>query len=239
MRLNKYLASCGLGSRRKVEEIISAGRVKVAGKVAGLSTIVSDNDIVEVDGKRVSVANTYEYILLNKPKGYLCTTSDDRGRPTVLDLVRSKNRLFPVGRLDYNSEGMIILTNDGDFANDLIHPSHGVTKTYDVKTKYPLNDRELSALAHGVDVGVYVTAPAVVEDCSCDSDGKYHTYITLFEGKNRELRRIFETFSLQILSLKRIRIGSLELGDLPVGKYRRLSNDELRLLKMSRVSKVN
>lgn len=229
MRINKYIASCGLASRRRAEEYVLSKQVLVNGLVVtDLSYQVQDGDIVSVCGKNISLVEDKEYYLLNKPQGYLCTAHDDRGRKTIFDLMKNvKTRLFPVGRLDYNTQGMILLTNDGEFANYMMHPKNEMTKTYRIKTKHPLTEKQISMIEHGVDVGEFVTGQAAVTNVGQDDSGKYYTLITIHEGKNREIRRIFEKFGLQILELTRVKIGSYELGDLPIGKYKKLNKNDL------------
>ena len=229
MRINKYIASCGLASRRRAEEYVLSKQVLVNGLVVtDLSYQVQDGDVVSVCGKNISLVEDKEYYLLNKPQGYLCTAHDDRGRKTIFDLMKNvKTRLFPVGRLDYNTQGMILLTNDGEFANYMMHPKNEMTKTYRIKTKHPLTEKQISMIEHGVDVGEFVTGQAAVINVGQDDSGKYYTLITIHEGKNREIRRIFEKFGLQILELTRVKIGSYELGDLPIGKYKKLNKHDL------------
>lgn len=229
MRINKYIASCGLASRRRAEEYVLSKQVLVNGLVVtDLSYQVQDGDVVSVCGKNISLVEDKEYYLLNKPQGYLCTAHDDRGRKTIFDLMKNvKMRLFPVGRLDYNTQGMILLTNDGEFANYMMHPKNEMTKTYRIKTKHPLTEKQISMIEHGVDVGEFVTGQAAVTNLGQDDSGKYYTLITIHEGKNREIRRIFEKFGLQILELTRVKIGSYELGDLPIGKYKKLNKNDL------------
>ena len=229
MRINKYIASCGLASRRRAEEYVLSKQVLVNGLVVtDLSYQVQDGDVVSVCGKNISLVEDKEYYLLNKPQGYLCTAHDDRGRKTIFDLMKNvKTRLFPVGRLDYNTQGMILLTNDGEFANYMMHPKNEMTKTYRIKTKHPLTEKQISMIEHGVDVGEFVTGHAAVTNVGQDDSGKYYTLITIHEGKNREIRRIFEKFGLQILELTRVKIGSYELGDLPIGKYKKLNKNDL------------
>lgn len=236
MRINKFLASCGVASRRHAEEYITSGKVTVNGVVlTDLAYDVKDSDQVCVNGKAVTQEVDKEYYLLNKPQGYLCTVSDDRGRKTVMDLMRGiKVRIFPVGRLDYNTQGMLVLTNDGEFANYMTHPKNEVTKTYEVKTKYELSPSQIRSVKEGVDVGDFVTGKAQVEMLGADENGKYHTLITIHEGKNREIRRMFEKLGLQILQLKRVAIGSYVMKDLPLGKYKKLSKKDLELMKQPR-----
>lgn len=233
MRINKYLASCGLASRRKVEELITGGMIAVNGQVVTTLgyDIDEEADQVTYKGKIVKPENEKVYYMINKPQGYLSTVKDDRGRPTVLKLLHGvKDRVYPVGRLDYNTTGLLLLTNDGDFTYHLTHPKKHVSKTYEVKTKFGLRPEQIKLFQTGVDLGDFVTHPAIVERSKLVGD-KYITRITIFEGHNRQIRRMFEVIGLQILELKRVAIGDLWLGDLPLGHFRELTQDELNLLK--------
>ncbi len=236
MRINKYLALCGVASRRKVEDFIVNGQVKVNDKlVTNLATDIDiKNDIVTVSGERVKLTEEYVYYMLNKPKGYVCSAEDNRGRKTVLDIVKDPNhRIFPVGRLDYDSEGMLILTNDGDLTQRLTHPSNEIEKKYIVKIEGNMVESELAVLRAGVVVdgerfgkcGVVLT----------NTDGKISRLeVTLKEGKNREIRRMFEAIGKNVIFLKRVSIGMLKLGGLSRGEYRALKPYEIDLLLAKR-----
>ncbi len=228
MRINKYLASCGVGSRRKVEEYIVGGSVSVNDEIIyNLSTDIDETkDIVKFNGKIVKPANDKVYIMLNKPKGYLCTVSDDRGRPTVLKLVKENLRIYPIGRLDYNTEGLLLLTNDGDFANKIMHPSGRISKTYLVTLKSKPKPDELQKLRSGIMLEDGITQPAIVDRPKLN-DGLYDVHITIFEGRNRQVRRMFEAIGYKVYNLKRERIGQLDLGDLEIKKYRYLTKQEI------------
>lgn len=233
MRINKYLASCGLGSRRKVEEYILNGRIAINGQIiTELGYDVEEGtDTVTYNGKLVKPEEKKVYYMMNKPQGYLCTVKDDRGRPTVLKLLHGvKDRVYPVGRLDYNTTGLLLLTNDGEFTYNLTHPKKHMSKTYEIKTKYPLRLEQIKLFETGVNLGDFVTHPANVEKSKQVGD-KYITRITIFEGHNRQIRRMFEVIGLQILELKRVAIGRLPLGDLPIGSYRELTKEDFSLLK--------
>lgn len=230
MRINAYLAACKLGSRRKVEEYIISGRVSVNGAIATLGMQVQECDIVLFDGKQVHADGDFVYYVLNKPIGYLCTVSDDRGRPTVLNIVKDReHRVFPVGRLDYNTEGLIILTNDGNFANKVIHPSSNIGKTYEFTTKICPTSAQLNRLAKGVMLEDGLTSKAIVGK-PLEHDDLFITKITIFEGKNREVRRMCSAVGLHIVKLRRIAIGNYELGDLPLKKYKKVSISELQAI---------
>lgn len=228
MRINKYLASCGVGSRRKVEEYIIDGRVSVNDEIVySLSTDIDEtNDIVKYNGKIVKLASDKVYIMLNKPKGYLCTVSDDRGRPTVLKLVKENLRIYPIGRLDYNTEGLLLLTNDGDFANKIMHPSGRISKTYLVTLKSKPKPDELQKLRSGIMLEDGITQPAIVDRPKLNN-GLYDIHITIFEGRNRQVRRMFEAIGYKVYNLKREKIGQLDLGDLEIKKYRYLTKQEI------------
>lgn len=232
MRINKYLAECGVASRRSSDEIIAEGRVKVNGKIVKQGTEINEYaDSVTVDGKKVSLAKKYEYYVMNKPKGYVCTVKDDKGRKTVMDyLPKNTARIFPVGRLDYDSEGLLLFTNDGDFANRLTHPSSEVPKTYLVKTEGEVGEGALAKLRAGVEIDGKITNKCkirVIE--SCKDYTKMH--VTITEGRNREIRKMFETVGKNVDFLKRIKIGDLALHGLDRGEVRKLTPEEVEYLK--------
>ncbi len=231
MRINQYLASCGLTSRRKAEELVLQGRVKVNNQiVTNLSTVVSEKDIVECDGKRVALSEEKIYLMINKPKGYLTSVSDDRGRPTIMKLVEGiKERVYPVGRLDFNTEGLLLLTNDGEFANSVMHPSKHIAKTYKVTLKSKPKPAELELLRKGILLDDVKTLPAIIGRPK-NEDGLYTLDVTIFEGKNREVRRMFEHIGYKIYALKRTKIGQLELGDLPLKSVKKLNKSDLKLI---------
>lgn len=236
MRINKYLALCGVASRRKVEDFIVNGQVKVNDKVVtNLATDIDiKNDIVTVSGERVKLTEEYVYYMLNKPKGYVCSADDNRGRKTVLDIVRDPNhRIFPVGRLDYDSEGMLILTNDGDLTQRLTHPSNEVEKKYIVKVEGSIVESELAVLRAGVVVDGERFGKCDVT--LTNTDGKISRLeVTLREGKNREIRRMFEAIGKNVIFLKRVSIGLLKLGGLTRGTFRALKPYEIDLLLAKR-----
>ena len=223
IRINKFIASAGICSRRNADSIIQEGRVKVNGQVVvefGLK--VTSMDKVEVDGKEISLEANKVYIMLNKPKGYITTSKEQFSRPSVLDLIDVNERLFSVGRLDMYSEGLLLLTNDGDFANKIIHPTKHVAKKYEVELKNEVSNKEIERLKSGVDIGGYVTRPAVVEKIKSKK-----IIITIYEGKNRQIRKMCEAVNNKVLSLKRVSIGKLELGPLKSGEYILLNQKEL------------
>ena len=228
MRLQQYMARCGVASRRASEEIIISGRVTVNGElVTTLGTKVSAKDEVCVDGKKIALEETKRYIMLNKPAGYVCSSSDEKGRPIALDLLKEKysERLFNVGRLDMFSCGLIIYTNDGDFAARLSHPSAELEKEYIVDTSTAMPRELADDFMKGVRIdGIFYKCIDARELNS------HRMRIVLAEGKNREIRRVFESREVGIRSLMRIRIGCVGVGDLQYGQFRELSQDEVKAL---------
>ncbi len=232
MRINKYIAQAGIASRRKADELIAAGNVKVNGAVLREPGYdVEEGDIVEVNGRRIEAQEKKVYILLNKPLGYVTTVSDDKERLTVMDLVKDVDaRIFPVGRLDYNTSGMLIMTNDGDFAYKLTHPKHELTKTYRARVAGVLSTEKVWKLRNGVDIGGFVTSKARV-DVVKGLPKSTIVDITIHEGKNRQVRRMCAACGLTVKRLRRVREHSLELGDLPQGWWRYLTDAEIQALK--------
>ena len=231
MRINKYIARSGITSRRKADELVSQGRVRVNGrKVTEPGTEVFDEDVVTVDGRVVKPACDFIYLALNKPVGYLTSASDDRGRPTVMDLLTDVDeRVFHIGRLDYDTSGLLLLTNDGDLAQRISHPSHELDKTYIAKISGYLSPGKLDRLRKGVDIGGYVTRPAKVEVIK---EGKNDIIeVTIHEGKNRQVRKMFEAVGTEVLELKRVSIGEIRLGHTKEGQYRKLTGHEIDYLK--------
>lgn len=230
MRINKFLASCGIASRRECDKLITEGKVLVNGRRAGLGLDVSDEDDIIVDGKKVAVKKN-EYYILNKPKGYLSTVSDDKGRKTVMDLMPSGvGRIYPVGRLDYDSEGLLILTTDGALAQHLTHPSNEVPKTYLVKIEGTATEADLNPIRSGIEIeGGYVTKKCKAHIVETNKEyTKIH--VTITEGKNREIRRMFAAIGKEVSLLKRIKVGELTLRGLDRGSWRKLSKDEVAYL---------
>lgn len=229
MRINKYLAACGVASRRECDNLIKNGSVKINGFIASIGADVKDGDNVTVNGNTVSLKKN-EYYILNKPKGYLCTVRDDKGRKTVLDLMPpSIGRIYPVGRLDYDSEGLLILTTDGELAQHLMHPSNEVPKTYLVKIEGTINEAGLNPIRSGIDIGGYVTKKCKAHIVETN---KAYTkiHVTVTEGKNREIRKMFEAIGKEVTLLKRIKIGDLNLRGLDRGSYRKLTQAEIDYL---------
>lgn len=228
MRINKYLALCGVGSRRKVEEYVLNGDVKVNGKVVTvLSTDINPkNDKVLYLDKEVTLPSSYVYYKFNKPKGYICSAKDEKGRKTIYDIVKVDNRVFSVGRLDYNSEGLLLLTNDGDFANKLTHPTNHIDKEYIVTIEGEITESELAVLRAGV-VENGTRMPSAKVKLISYQNKLSRLSVIIDEGQNRQIRRMFEAIGKNIVLLKRISIGGLKLGGLERGKYRPLTDKEL------------
>lgn len=229
-RLNKYLADCGVGSRRECDKLIADGYVKINGKIASLGANVEENDSVSVNGRRVALKTKNYYIMLHKPKGCVTTVKDDLGRKTVMDFVDIKARLFPVGRLDYDTEGLLILTNDGDVANKLTHPKNNVEKVYVARLSGSLTEAERQTLERGVEIDGRKTMPAKVKILAKD---EHHTRVevTITEGRNRQVKKMFESVGKEVEFLKRVAEGELRLGGLQRGKYRFLNDREIEYLK--------
>ena len=232
MRINKFLAEQGVASRRGSDQLIFEGRVKINGRLAVAGDNVEPSDTVELDGKILSHKVKYEYYLLNKPKGYVCTVSDEKDRKTVMQLLRrGAGRVYPVGRLDYETEGLLILTNDGDLAYRLTAPQIEIPKTYLVKIEGTIALSELNRLRSGVEIekGV-VTKKCKINIVETDKNfTKLHVVLT--EGKNREIRKMFEVIGKHITFLKRIKIGDLTLSGLDRGKVRKLTPEEIYYLQ--------
>lgn len=232
MRINKYIAQAGVASRRKADELIANGNVKVNGltlKEPGYDVVTGD--VVEVNGRKIEAEEKKVYLLLHKPVGYITSVSDDRDRPTVMDLVQDVDaRIFPVGRLDYNTSGMLILTNDGDFAYRLSHPKHEMPKTYRAVVAGVLSKEKCAKLSEGVDIGGFVTSKAKVEVVKGHPRSTV-VDITIHEGKNRQVRKMFKAVGNNVQELQRIAIGDIRLGRLAEGHYRKLTRDEVEYLK--------
>lgn len=233
MRLQKYMALCGVASRRASEEMIAAGRVCVNGcTVTEMGVQVDEeHDLVTVDGNPIHLEVEKHYLAYHKPMGEVTTASDPEGRATVMDKFRDYPvRLYPVGRLDYDSEGLLLLTNDGDMMNSLLHPSHEVNKTYLARVSSRLEDESVRRLRQGVTLDGRLTSPAQVRVV------RYETFdtvvlVTIHEGRYRQVRRMFEAVGHQVVSLKRVGFGPIALGDLPRGQWRHLTEAEVRRLK--------
>lgn len=233
MRINKYIAECGITSRRGADELIRQGKVSVNGKIIselGLD-INPDVDKVIVDGRKIRHTSKHVYIMFYKPKGCICSASDEHGRKTVYDYLNINQKLAIVGRLDYDSEGLLLLTNDGEMVNKLTHPSNMVPKTYLVKTEGEFTDDEIKKLKGKVDIGEGEETSGASVQLLEKSDGKSKLRITIREGKNREIRRMCESLNKNVIFLKRIEIAGVRLGGLARGTYRYLTPKEIELLR--------
>jgi pseudouridine synthase len=233
MRINKYIALCGQSSRRGAEKLIKEGKVTVNGKtVTDLSFTVNENkDAVYIDGKRLTPPDSFTYILLHKPKGYVCSSKDDKNRKTVMDLIDVNKRLFTVGRLDYDTEGLLLLTDDGELCKNLTHPSSEIGKTYVVKINGTIAENELAVLRKGVtlDDG-FKTSKAKVYVLESGQDST-RLEVTIYQGHNRQIKRMFQAIGKEVTFLKRTKIGELRLGSIDRGKYRHLTPQEVDYLK--------
>lgn len=231
MRINKYLESCGVGSRRFCDSLVSEGKVLVNGRVGKIGQDVSEKDSVSLDGKKLTPVQKELYFIMNKPKGYICSVKDEKGRKTVMELLpKTSSRVVPVGRLDYDSEGLLLFTNDGDLINRLTHPRHEIPKTYLVKIEGDIQESALAKLRAGVELDGRLTNKSNVK--VIDSDDKFTKLsITITEGRNRQVRRMFESVGKEVVFLKRIKIGDLTLSGVDRGKCRPLSRAEIDYLK--------
>lgn len=231
-RLQKYMATCGVASRRKCEEIILEGRVTVNGEIIkelGFK-VTPDTDKVLVDSKPIHLEEKKLYIALHKPEGVVSTVKDERNRKTIIDLVDVKERVYPIGRLDYNTSGLILLTNDGDVYNKLIHPREEVNKVYIAVIKGIPNKGAILQFCNGVDIGGYITAKAkfrILEELT----DKCKVKITIHEGKNRQIRKMCDAIGYPVIALKRVAVGKINLGTLEKGKWRSLDAEEVEYLK--------
>lgn len=233
VRLQKFMAECGVASRRKSEELIEMGKVKVNGHVAHIGDKINPKkDLVTVRGKKINKVDRMYYIILNKPRGYVTTVSDELGRKTVMDLVDCKARIYPVGRLDKDSEGLLILTNDGSFANALTHPKHNYAKVYRVTVRPSISDEILEQLRNGIEIDGRKTAPCDVNVIT-EEEGRVVLEFILREGRNRQIRKMCEAVDLEVARLKRVSIGPVKLGMLQTGKSRELTDNEVKKLLRS------
>lgn len=232
MRLNKYIAQAGTASRRKADELTLQGKVKINGAVMKEPGYdVQPGDVVEVNGQTIKQDSKKVYIMLNKPKGFITSVDDEKGRPTVMELVSDiDERLFPIGRLDYNTSGMLLMTNDGDLAFKLSHPKHHIYKTYRARVSGQVSGERLSKLRNGVDIGGFVTSKAIVNVIK-QAERSTVIEIKIFEGKNRQVRKMFAAVGNKVMDLERVAIGELYLGHLKQGHYRKLNQKEIEYLK--------
>lgn len=230
MRINKYLASLGIASRREIDRLIDEGAIKVNGEKATAGIKVSDKDEIYIKGKKISKSIEKKvYFLLNKPLEVLSSVKDDRGRKTVVDLIKCKERIFPIGRLDYNTSGLLILTNDGDLFNRIIHPKAEIYKEYYAKVLGEIKDESINKLKNGVKLEDGITLPAYVTLLKREK-GKSELLVSIREGRNRQVRRMFESVGHPVINLKRIMLGELNLDGLNIGEYRPLTKKEINYL---------
>ncbi len=235
MRINKYIASCGVASRRKAEELIISGRVTINGElVTDLSTKIDEiKDIVEVDGKVINQEEKKVYLLLNKPEGYITTVKDQFDRPSVLDILKDiEEMVYPVGRLDYETSGLLILTNDGELTYKLTHPKHEVEKTYLASVNGIFTPEEKKIFENGLKIEDYTTAKAKLKIIKTDVEKNYSVCkITIHEGKNRQVRKMCKAVGHPVRNLRRIQMGRINIRGLEIGEYRNLTEDEVKYLK--------
>lgn len=231
MRINKFLSSLGIASRRAIDKYIEEGRIKVNGVIASTGIDITEDDEIYIDNKKIETNRIEEkvYFMLNKPLEVLSASSDDRGRKTVVDLIKTDKRIFPIGRLDYMTSGLILLTNDGELFNRLVHPKSEIYKKYYIKVFGEVKKEEIEELKKGVLLEDGKTLPAKVSGIKYDKN-KTSMYISIREGRNRQIRRMIEKFGYKVLMLRREKIGELSLGDLKEGKYRELTREEIEYL---------
>lgn len=241
-RLQKYIARCGVASRRKSEELILSGQIKVNGNViTELGTKVNINtDVVEYNNKVIKHEEKKVYIMLNKPEGYITSASDEKGRKTVLDLIDVEERIYPIGRLDYDSSGLLLLTNDGDIYNKIIHPRVAIDKKYIALCEGKFTEKEIEKFKNGIDIGGYITSNANIEIIdeenikikkTGETSIRSTVEITIHEGKNRQIRRMCASLNHNVVTLKRVSIGSIKLGNLKKGSWRMLTQEEINYIK--------
>ena len=234
VRLQKFLAESGVASRRKSEELIEQGKVKVNGRLASIGDKIDPKkDTVTVSGKKIVKTKTFTYVVLHKPRGFITTMNDEMDRKCVAELIKDvPGRVYPVGRLDRDSEGMLLFTNDGAFANAMTHPTKHVPKTYRVTVRPSISEDQITALTQGVIIDDRKTAPAEVRVVTKE-EGRVVLEIILYEGRNRQIRKMCEEVGLEVARLKRTSIGSIKLGMLKQGAWRHLTDDEVRKLMIA------
>ncbi|MGL5750787.1 MAG: pseudouridine synthase [Paraclostridium sp.] len=235
MRINKYIAACGVASRRKAEELINDKRVKVNGSIVTelAFQIDENNDKVEVDGNVIGLEEKLVYIMLNKPEGYVTTVKDQFDRPSVIDLIKGVGeRVYPIGRLDYETSGLLLLTNDGDLTYKLTHPKHEVAKTYVATLKGIPTASEMMNFEKGLYIEDYKTAPAKIKIVKRNDEKNYSVCeIKIHEGRNRQVRKMCRAINCPVMNLRRKAMGKIVLKDVEVGEYRHLTTDEVNYLK--------
>ena len=228
MRINKYIAKSGVASRRKADQLILASRIKVNGKaLEEPGYIVKEGDVVTFDDEIIKPVDEKYYLMLNKPVGFVSTNEDKYADKTIFDLIDIDSKLFSVGRLDKDSSGLLLITNDGDLYNKIMHPSKEIFKRYLIKLDKKLEDKHMQSLINGVDIGGYITAKSKIERTKVDTQ----VYIEISEGKNRQIRRMFDSLGYTVISLKRVSIDKIKLGNLKLGSFRHLRQEEIDYLK--------
>ena len=237
MRINKYLARCGIGSRRQCDDYIKNRLIKINGKILDdFSYAVKDTDCIQYKNRNISfIAEDYIYIL-NKPRGYICTSNDPKGRKKIIDLIPTDIRLFNIGRLDYNSTGIILLTNNGDIANKLLHPSNEIVKRYYVESKEKITKKNIKIIEEGIILPEIGKIHAIIKLLKTSKDS-FVWDIILTEGKNREIRRIFSYFNNKIKKIHRYEFAGIKLGNIKSGKYRRISYKEFNKFFVAKKNK--
>ena len=237
MRLNKYLARSGLASRRQCDKFIESGDIKINGTIVkDFSYQVKDNDVVQCKNKFIEIENDLSYYILNKPKSYICSNNDNRGRKTIFDLIPSKNRLFSIGRLDYDTTGIIILTNDGDFCQLLSHPSNNFSKKYYAITDKKLEKEQIEEIKKGLRIENTIMKGRF-KFIQHERNKSYSWEITLREGKNREIKKIFSNFKINVTYLHRFEFGGISLGHLKTGKFKKIKKSDLEKIIISNAQK--
>lgn len=227
MRINKYIAKCGITSRRKADTLIEQGKISVNDKVmTSLGYIVQEDDVVKYEGKIIKLIKDKYYIMLNKPIGYTCTNSKKFDDKVIFDLIDIDTKLFSIGRLDKDSRGLILITNDGDIYNNVVHPRNEIFKKYIVKLDKSFLHSDKYKIESGIDIGNYITNPSRIKIL-----GKNILQIEINEGKNRQIRRMFDVLNYEVIDLNRVSIGDIKLGELPIGSYRVLSDKEVNYLR--------
>lgn len=231
MRINKFLSMLGVASRRAIDKYITEGKIIVNGNIATMGMLVNKNDIIFINGKKIetNINEKKIYFMLNKPLEVLSASSDDRGRKTVVDLIKTNQRIFPIGRLDYMTSGLILLTNDGELFNRIVHPKSEIYKQYYIKIFGDIKKEEIEELKEGILLDDGKTLPAKISRIKYDKN-KTSLYISIREGRNRQIRRMFEKFGYKVLLLRREKIGKLSLGNLTEGEYRALTKEEIEYL---------
>ena len=231
MRVQKYLSQCGVASRRKAELLIEKKEITINGEIAKLGDSIYPGDIVKYKNKVVKLSDLLYHIMLNKPPGYITSVKDQFGRKTVLDLIPKNIKVYPIGRLDYNTSGLLLLTNDGNLAYKLTHPKHNIAKTYIVEITENITAKDLAKLRQGVHIDNYLTKPALANIIANDPTT---LQLTIKEGKNRQIRKMLQAIGHKVISLKRVAVGNLQLGSLRQGDYRHLTQKEVSDLVLSR-----